>query len=113
MERRVCYGPYPQMPGSLPWWHGSRSYLSFLYAKLPYFSEMHFIREPVAYRLAVGNGNRTSVVEGGWPPSISASQPAACCSGIPQLGSVPWAQPLLSCPLPDADAGTALGSGYA
>lgn len=44
--------------------------------------------------------------------SQSASQSASCLLlGIPQLGSVPWAQPLLSCPLPDADAGTALGSG--
>jgi hypothetical protein len=52
------------------------------------------------------------VVEGGWLPSIPASQPASCLLlDIPQLGSVPWAQPLLSYPLPDADAGTALGSG--
>lgn len=35
------------------------------------------------------------MVEGGWPPSI----PASCLLlSILQLGSVPWAQPLLSCP---------------
>lgn len=40
-----------------------------------------------------------SVVEGGWPPSLHPSQPASCLLlDIPQLGSVPWAQPLLSCP---------------
>lgn len=46
-------------------------------------------------------------VGGGPQPSIPASQPASCLLlGIPQLGSVPWAQPLPSCPPPDADAGT-------
>lgn len=46
-------------------------------------------------------------VGGGSQPSIPASQPASCLLlGIPQLGSVPWAQPLPSCPPPDADAGT-------
>lgn len=44
---------------------------------------------------------------GGSQPSIPASQPASCLLlGIPQLGSVPWAQPLPSCPPPDADAST-------
>lgn len=39
------------------------------------------------------------MVEGGWPPSLHPSQPASCLLlDIPQLGSVPWAQPLLSCP---------------
>lgn len=61
--------------------------------QLLYFSEMHFIREPAAYTLTIGNGNRTSVVEGGWPPSIPASQPAACCRAFLSWGVSPGPSP--------------------
>lgn len=61
---------------------------------------MHPIREPAAYRFVIGNGNRARGGIGlGGLTALSSSQPASCLLlGIPQLGSVPWAQPLLSCP---------------